>query len=95
MCLAIPGQIIEITDAEKHIAKAEVSGVRRAINVSLLEPQQVQVGNWVLIHVGFALSQIDEKEARETYELLQGMGATLSEELGMMDQSVRLQSFEA
>ncbi len=92
MCLAIPGQIVEIVDAENFIAKAEISGVRRAINVGLLQPEQAQVGNWVLIHVGFALSQIDEKEAHETYELLRGMGAALSEEFEMMDESAKLDS---
>jgi len=95
MCLAIPGQIVEIVDAEKNIAKADISGVKRNINVGLLDSQQAQVGNWVLIHVGFALSAIDEKEARETLELLQGMGSALSEEFEMMDQSARLEFAEA
>ena len=94
MCLAIPGQIVEMVDAQKSIAKVDVSGVRRNINVGLLDPTQAQVGNWVLIHVGFALSQIDEQEAHETYALLRQMGPSLSEELDMMEQSARLRSFE-
>ena len=95
MCLAIPGQIVEIVDAEQQIAKAAVSGVKRNINIGLLDASQAQVGNWVLIHVGFALSQIDEKEARETYELLRQMGPALDEEFAMMEQSAILKSFEA
>ena len=94
MCLAIPGQIVEIVDAEQRIAKAEISGVRRNINVGLLNDEETQVGNWVLIHVGFALSRIDEKEARETYELLREMGSALDEEMQMMEQSEQLRSLE-
>ena len=95
MCLAIPGQIVEIVDADQRIAKAEISGVRRNINVGLLNDEEARVGNWVLIHVGFALSCIDEKEARETYELLGEMGSALDEEMQMMEQSERLRSLEA
>jgi hydrogenase expression/formation protein HypC len=94
MCLGIPGQIVEIVDAAKFIAKAEVSGVKRNINVGLLTPAEAQVGNWVLIHVGFALSQIDEQEAQETYAFIKGMGDQLDAELRMMDKSAELKSFE-
>ena len=94
MCLAIPGQIVEIVDADQRIAKAEISGVRRNINVGLLNDEEAQVGNWVLIHVGFALSRIDEKEAHETYELLREMGSALDEEMQMMEQSEQLRSLE-
>jgi len=95
MCLGIPGKIVEIVDADKFIAKVDVSGVKRNINVSLLSPKEARVGNWVLIHVGFALSQIDEKEAHETLRLLQGMGEVLTDEYQMMDESEKLRSFEA
>jgi hydrogenase expression/formation protein HypC len=94
MCLAIPGRITEIVDAENCIAKAEVSGVKRSVNVGLLGAEEAQVGNWVLIHVGFALSRIDEKEAHETLALLQQMGPALDEEIAMMEQSAILKSFE-
>ena len=94
MCLAIPGQIVSIVDAEKHIAKADVSGVKRNINVGLLNPHEAQVGNWVLIHVGFALSCVDEQEAQETLRLLQGMGEAYTDELVMMDSSSKLGAFE-
>jgi len=86
MCLAIPGQIVQIVDASMQVAKAEVCGVRRNVNIGLLTPEEAQVGNWVLIHVGFALSQIDEKEAQETYELLRSMGQALDDELTLMQQ---------
>ena len=67
MCLGIPGQIVEIVNAEHNIAKAEVSGVRRNVNVGLLaEEDAVAVGDWVLIHVGFAMAKIDEQEAADT-----------------------------
>ena len=83
MCLGIPGQIVEWVDVPNQIAKAEVSGVRRAINVALLAegPDAVDVGDWVLIHVGFAMSKIDEAEAQATLEFLAELGAPFEEEL--------------
>lgn len=74
MCLAIPGKIIEIVDPENHIAKVEVGGVRRNINTGMLDEQEAQVGNYVLIHVGFAMSRIDEHEAHETLRVLEEIG---------------------
>jgi len=94
MCLGIPGQIVEIVDRENFIAKADVSGVKRNINVGLLNSEEAGIGNWVLIHVGFALSRIDEQEAHETLRLLQGMGEVLTDEYQMMDESAKLRSFE-
>jgi hydrogenase expression/formation protein HypC len=90
MCLGIPGQIVEWVDTEHHIAKAEVSGVRRNVNAALLAegPDAVDVGDWVLIHVGFAISKIDEDEARATRELLEGMGAEYEQELAELRASV-------
>ena len=70
MCLAIPGRVVEIVDEGNRIAKVDVGGVRRNINVGLLEPAEVKVGDYVLIHVGFAMSKIDEREAAETLRLL-------------------------
>jgi hydrogenase expression/formation protein HypC len=64
MCLGIPGQIVELLQAHEHLAKVDVSGVGRTINIGLLEDEQLVPGNWVLIHVGFAMSKIDEEEAR-------------------------------
>ena len=79
MCLAIPGQIVEIVDEANHLARVEVAGVRRNVNVGLLD--DVGPGDWVLIHVGFALSRIDEAEAAATYALLEQMGAEFEQEL--------------
>lgn len=73
MCLAIPGKIVEIVDEENQIAKVEVGGVRRNINTGMLD--ETRVGDYVLIHVGFAMSKIDEHEAAETLRALQEMGA--------------------
>lgn len=83
MCLGVPGQIVEVVDERHHIAKAEVSGVRRNVNVGLLAegPDAVQVGDWVLIHVGFAMSKIDEEEARATRQLLESLGEPFEQEL--------------
>ena len=82
MCLGIPGQVVAWVDPEHHIAKAEVSGVRRNINVGLLVGDDaVDVGDWVLIHVGFAMSKLDEEEARATREFLETLGAPFEEEL--------------
>ena len=73
MCLAIPGKIVEIVDEENQIAKVEVGGVRRNINTGMLD--ETRVGDYVLIHVGFAMSKIDEKEAEKTLRLLQELGS--------------------
>lgn len=83
MCLGIPGQLVEYVDRENHIAKVEVSGVRRNVNVALLAegPDAVDVGDWVLIHVGFAMSKVDEQEAHATREFLEGLGAEYEQEI--------------
>ncbi len=81
MCLGIPGRIVEFVDETGHLAKVDVSGVRRTINVGLVLPDGLDVGDWVLIHVGFALSKIDEEEARRTLDFLSQLGAELNEEL--------------
>jgi hydrogenase expression/formation protein HypC len=90
MCLAIPGQLLEWVDEPNQIAKVDVVGVRRNINVSLIarEDGGVQLGDWVLIHVGFAISRIDEEEARATRELLEQMGAEYEQELEELKASV-------
>jgi hydrogenase expression/formation protein HypC len=90
MCLAIPGQVLEILDAANRIAKVEVAGVRRNVNISLLDTdgEGVGPGDWVLIHVGFAISQVDEEEARATRDLLERMGADYEQELEELKASV-------
>jgi hydrogenase expression/formation protein HypC len=89
MCLGIPGQIVELVDSEHHIAKAEVSGVRRNVNVGLLAEgdDAVGVGDWVLIHVGFAMSKIDEEEAKQTRQFLETLGAPYEQELAELKAS--------
>ena len=75
MCLAIPGKIVEIFDEENQLAKVEVGGVRRNVNIGMLDRGETKVGDYVLIHVGFAMSKIDEKEAEATLRVLQEMGS--------------------
>jgi len=70
MCLAIPGKIVEFVDMENRIAKVDVGGVRRNVNVGMLDEAETHIGDYVLIHVGFAMSKIDEREAEETLRLL-------------------------
>ena len=83
MCLAIPGRVVEVFDDADQLAKVDVAGVKRTVNVGLLDDDGFGVlpGQWVLIHVGFALSRIDEREALATLELLQQMGADYEQEL--------------
>jgi hydrogenase expression/formation protein HypC len=86
MCLAIPGRVVEILDEENRLAKVDVSGVLRNVNVGLLNG--VRDGDWVLIHVGFALSKVDEEEAHATLALLQQMGDAYEQELEDLKASV-------
>lgn len=79
MCLAIPAQIVEIADADDGLATAEIAGVRRAVSIALCP--EAELGDWVLVHVGFALDRIDEEQARETLDLLRRMGEAYEEEL--------------
>ena len=90
MCLAIPGQILDLVDEDNHLATVDVAGVRRTINIGLLdaEPGNVVPGDWVLIHVGFAMSKIDEEEAMATRRLLEAMGAEYEQELEELKASV-------
>lgn len=83
MCLAIPGQIVEIVDEQLQLAKAEIGGVRRNINIGLVhnDEERVQIGDWVLIHVGFALSRVDEAQAMATLQALAEIGAAYEQEL--------------
>ena len=89
MCLGIPGQIVELVVETNLIAKAEVSGVRRNVNIGLLAegPDAVDVGDWVLIHVGFAMSKIDEEEAKATREFLISLGEPFETELEELEGS--------
>jgi hydrogenase expression/formation protein HypC len=86
MCLAIPGQVIELVDEHNQLARVDVAGVLRNVNVGLLH--DIGPGDWVLIHVGFALSKVDEDEARATLALLQRMGEAFEQELEDLKTSV-------
>ena len=88
--MAIPGQVVEIVDDENRLAKVDVAGVRRTVNIGLLDVEDggVGPGDWVLIHVGFAISQVDEEEAKATHDLLVRMGADYELELEELKASV-------
>ena len=90
MCLAIPGRILEIVDESNRLAKVDVAGVQRTVNIGLLDADgnAAEPGDWVLIHVGFALSKVDEEEAAATLSLLQGMGQDYEAELEELKASI-------
>jgi hydrogenase expression/formation protein HypC len=81
MCLGIPGEIVEVMADRSDLATVDVAGVRRAINIGLLDEGRVHAGDWVLVHVGFAMSKIDEAEAAATLALLTGLGQAYTDEL--------------
>ncbi len=87
MCLGIPGQVVEISDAEKKLALVDVGGVKRQVNMACVvdeeHPIDSCIGDWVLVHVGFAMSRIDEQQAAETLEILTELGE-VQEELAAM-----------
>ena len=74
MCLAIPGKIVEFSTEQPLLAKVDVAGVKRAINIGLLADEPLQPGDWVLIHVGFAMSKISEEDARNQLTMLAALG---------------------
>lgn len=95
MCLGIPGQIVEIHDAAQLRAKVDVEGVRREVSVALIGldgPDGAQIGDWVLVHVGFAMAKIDEAEARETLDALKALGDMYEQEL--TDYSAAIEGLE-
>ena len=88
MCLGIPGEIIELLPDRPDLAKVDVSGVKRSINIGLLADDPPRPGEWVLIHVGFALSKIDEDEAAAALQFLEGIGQAYEEELAALQESM-------
>lgn len=74
MCLGIPGELITFDDAVPELATVEVSGVRHRVNIGLLEREDLRPGDWVLIHVGFAMSRMSKSEAQAALDYLDGMG---------------------
>lgn len=96
MCLGIPGQIVEIHNPAQMRAKVDVEGVRREVSVSLIGldgPDGAQIGDWVLVHVGFAMAKIDEAEARETLDALKALGEMYEQELS--DYSAEIEGLPA
>jgi hydrogenase expression/formation protein HypC len=87
MCLGIPGELLGFDDGPSDLATVEVSGVRRRVNVGLLERGDLRPGDWVLVHVGFALSKISESEAQAVLDLLEGMGQAYDDELAALRES--------
>ncbi len=87
MCLGIPGLITELDGADKHYAWVDVGGAKRRVNVALLSDGEPRAGDWVLIHVGFALARIDEDEAQATLRMLEGMANAYTDELAAMARS--------
>ncbi|MBW3611972.1 MAG: HypC/HybG/HupF family hydrogenase formation chaperone [Actinomycetota bacterium] len=93
MCLGIPGQVVEILDLAEHRAVAEVDGVRREINVGLVMSEAdggISVGEWVLIHVGFAMAKIDEDEAATTLSFIKELGSVYDDEIDQFRESTPL-----
>jgi hydrogenase expression/formation protein HypC len=91
MCLAIPAQVVEFVDEERRLALVDIAGLRRNVNVGLLDDDDgggARPGDWVLIHVGFALSKVDEEEAHATLRLLEQMGSDFEQELEELKASV-------
>jgi hydrogenase expression/formation protein HypC len=74
VCLAIPGQIVEMSTEQPLLARVNVGSVLRNVNIGLLEDGEVGPGDWILIHVGFALSKIDEAQAEDQLRMLRAMG---------------------
>ncbi len=89
MCLGIPGQLVELCADNDQLARVEVTGVRRLINIGLLEDEVLEPGDWVLIHVGFAMSKIDEEEASVALASLKLMGSGLDDEMEMIRGTAR------
>jgi hydrogenase expression/formation protein HypC len=85
MCLGIPGQVVEIVDAANHLAKVDVNGIKRTISIKLLAKDDLQPGEWVLVHVGFAMAKIDQHEADLTLEAVKKMGQSYYDELDAFD----------
>lgn len=82
MCLGIPGRIVGFVDETDQLARVDVAGVTRTVNVGLVREQGVTLGDWVLIHVGFAMSVIDEEEAARSLETLRLLGDPYETEVG-------------
>ncbi len=81
MCLGIPARVVELGPAESHTATVDVEGVQRQVNTVIVDNEPLEVGDWVLLHVGFAMSRIDETEAADTLAFLRELGSVYDEEI--------------
>jgi hydrogenase expression/formation protein HypC len=82
MCLGIPGELVEMPTDDTDLALVSVAGVRRRVNIGLLtDEEELAVGDWILIHVGFALAKIDETEAQAALQMLHDMGPAFDQEI--------------
>ena len=87
MCLGIPGELVGAVADNPDLAVVDVSGVRRRINIALLVDEGLELGDWVLVHVGFALSKISESEARAVLGYLEGLGQAYDDEIDALRES--------
>ena len=81
MCVGIPAQVVALGPQERHVATVDVEGVRRDVKTIMVDDEGLEVGEWVLLHVGFAMSKIDEKEAAETLAFMRELGSVYDEEV--------------
>ncbi|MHB1711105.1 MAG: HypC/HybG/HupF family hydrogenase formation chaperone [Acidimicrobiales bacterium] len=88
MCLGIPGQLVDLTHIGEHRGTIEVDGVRREVNLALVldETGGVAIGDWVLVHVGFAMAKIDAEEAARALAFIKELGAVYDEEIDQLTQ---------
>jgi hydrogenase expression/formation protein HypC len=87
MCLGIPGEVVELLTDRPDLASVDVSGVKRAVNIGLLTDDPPRPGDWVLVHVGFALSKIDAAQAQAELDFLAGVGQAYQDELDALRES--------
>lgn len=89
MCLGIPGQIVEIIDSENNLARVDVAGIKRPVNIACIIDEEHNpeacIGDWVLVHVGFAMSRIDADEAERTLSILSELGELQEERTAMQE----------
>lgn len=87
MCLGIPGEVVALDPDGGDLATVDVSGVRRRINIGLIDDEPLAPGDWILIHVGFALAKIDEKEAADALDFLESIGQAYDDEIAALRES--------
>lgn len=84
MCLGVPGRLVDLSHAAEHRGTVDVDGIRREVNIALVVDDDggVAVGDWVLVHVGFAMTKIDPDEAARTVAFVRHLGGDYEEEWG-------------